>query len=88
MAAKLTVDFLTPGNLTEPLSVETLEDALIGLPVDQPQIWAQAGHRFDLSNAFDGQVDQATIEAWLTGAWSGITSMMFRQLSHTVLKTD
>lgn len=66
--AALTGDFLTPSDLPEPVSVDVLAAALLGLPADDQEKWARAWGVVELGKVFGGQVDQEEILAWLRGA--------------------
>ena len=66
-AAKITGDFIvhTP---TEPQAqniINTLAQALVGLPANQPELWAKSWNKFDLNHIFLGHVDKQKILAWL-----------------------
>jgi lipoate-protein ligase A len=65
--AKLTGDFLTPGEIEEPLEAEALAGALVGLPASDQEKWAGVWSGFDLSQAFGATADQEAILKWLGG---------------------
>ncbi len=63
--AVITGDFLTPSGPDEPIAVERLAEALIGLPADQPGLWSAAWRGFDFSRIFHGPADAGDITSWL-----------------------
>ena len=66
-AAKITGDFILHAPF-EPQAqniVNCLSQALVGLPVCHPKLWAKAWSSFDLDNIFLGQVNKQEILTWL-----------------------
>ena len=59
--AKITGDFITPSNTLEQISVEALENALIGLPSHDNSLLIQAWTPFDFNRVFYGNVDKEEI---------------------------
>lgn len=62
-AARLTGDFFTSARAEEPMA--PLEAALISLPANDPQAWAEAWRAFDLSQFFAGQTVGDEVRRWL-----------------------
>lgn len=65
-AAKITGDFLLPESISE-ATLEPLENAMLDLPVDRPQSWAEAWSRFKLHEFFQGCTEPETenVLRWL-----------------------
>ena len=66
-AAKITGDFILHAPF-EPQTqniINNLSQALVGLPVWHPKLWAKAWSSFDLDNNFLGQVNKQEILTWL-----------------------
>ena len=66
--ASLTGDFLTPTHSPVQIPVTKLEETLLGLPADRPELWGRAWLDLELRNVFHGHVDPAAIQAWFNEA--------------------